>query len=135
VVCIASSNGGSTAQALKTGHLVGATPASQQLAILTGAFTSALVVGLVLLAMNEANSTYSKKAIEPYKDVVIDVNTLKGKDTVHSGPYASEDKNEYFVLNLGRAETGGELPPGRYLIGNMEFSTVGYLGAWSCSEF
>jgi hypothetical protein len=118
VVCIASSNGGSTAQALKTGHLVGATPASQQLAILTGAFTSALVVGLVLLAMNEANSTYSKKAIEPYKDMVIDVSTLKNKDTVHSGRYASEDKNEYFVLNLGRAETGGQLPPGRYLIGS-----------------
>ncbi len=117
VVCIASSNGGSTAQALKTGHLLGATPASQQLAILVGAFTSALVVGLVLLAMNEANSTYSKKAIEPYKEVVIDVTGLP-KDTVHSGPYASEDKNEYHVLNLGRAETGGPLPPGRYLIAN-----------------
>jgi putative OPT family oligopeptide transporter len=116
VVCIASSNGGSTAQALKTGHLVGATPASQQIAILVGAFTSALVVGLVLLAMNEANSTYSKKAIESYKDVVVDVAGLP-KDTVHSGPYATEDKNEYFVLNLGRAETGGALPPGRYLIG------------------
>ncbi|MFM7931975.1 MAG: OPT family oligopeptide transporter, partial [Pirellula sp.] len=54
VVCIASSNGGSTAQALKTGHLVGATPRSQQIAILVGALTSALVVGLVLLALNEA---------------------------------------------------------------------------------
>lgn len=116
VVCIASSNGGSTAQALKTGHLVGATPSSQQLAILVGALTSALVVGLVLLAMNEANSTYSKKAIEPYKDVVVDVAGLT-KDTVHSGQYATEDKNEYYVLNLGRAETGGPLPPGRYLIG------------------
>lgn len=116
VVCIASSNGGSTAQALKTGHLVGATPASQQIAILVGAFTSALVVGLVLLAMNEANSTYSKKAIESYKNVVVDLTGLP-KDTVHSGPYAVDDKNEYFVLNLGRAETGGDLPPGRYLIG------------------
>jgi len=117
VVCVASSNGGSTAQALKTGHLVGATPSSQQLAILVGALTSALVVGLVLLAINEANSTYSKKAIEQYKDVVIDVAGLP-KDTVHSGPYASEDKNEYYVLNLGRAETGGQLPPGRYLVGS-----------------
>jgi putative OPT family oligopeptide transporter len=116
VVCIASSNGGSTAQALKTGHLLGATPAAQQIAILVGAFTSALVVGLVLLAMNEANSTYSKKAIEPYKEVVVDVTGLS-KDTVHSGPYASEDKNEYYLLNLGRAETGGPLPPGRYLLG------------------
>ena len=31
VVCIASSNGGSTAQALKTGHLLGATPKFQQI--------------------------------------------------------------------------------------------------------
>ncbi len=115
VVCIASSNGGSTAQALKTGHLVGATPRSQQIAILVGAFTSALVVGLVLLAMNEANSTYSKKAVEGYADVQIDTEGLP-KDTVHSGQYYEEDKNEYSVLNLGRAETGGPLPPGRYLI-------------------
>jgi putative OPT family oligopeptide transporter len=115
VVCIASSNGGSTAQALKTGHLVGATPSSQQMAILIGAFTSALVVGLVLLAMNEANSTYSKKAVEGLSEVVVDTTDLP-KDTVHSGPYYEEDKNEYYVLNLGRAETGGPLPPGRYLI-------------------
>lgn len=115
VVCIASSNGGSTAQALKTGHLIGATPRSQQIAILVGALTSALFVGLVLLAMNEANSTYSKKAVEAYQDVVIDVSGLT-KDTIHSGPYYETDKSEYYVLNLGRAETGGPLPPGRYLI-------------------
>ena len=116
VVCIASSNGGSTAQALKTGHLLGATPSSQQWAILIGAFTSSLVVGLVLLAMNEANTTYSKKAVEPYSEIRIDTATLPAaKDTVHSGQYA-DDKTEYFVLNLGRAETGGQLPPGKYLI-------------------
>ena len=41
VVCIAASNGGTTAQDLKTGYLVGATPRSQQLAIVVGALTSA----------------------------------------------------------------------------------------------
>ena len=45
VVCIASSNGGTTSQDLKTGYLVGATPSKQQLAILVGALTSALVIG------------------------------------------------------------------------------------------
>lgn len=114
VVCIASSNGGSTAQALKTGHLVGATPRSQQIAILIGALTSALVVGLVLLAMNEANSTYSKKAVEGFQQVQVPVDGLS-KDTVHSGPYAT-DKSEYYVLNLGRAEVDQALPPGRYLL-------------------
>ena len=114
VVCIASSNGGSTAQALKTGHLVGATPKSQQIAILVGALTSALVVGLVLLALNEANTTYSKKAVEAYKDVKIDVTDLP-KGRVRSGDYA-QDQTEYYVLNLGRAETDKALPPGKYLL-------------------
>ena len=44
VVCIASSNGGTTSQDLKTGFLVGATPWKQQVAILIGALTSALVM-------------------------------------------------------------------------------------------
>ena len=45
VVCIAASNGGTTSQDLKTGYLVGATPAWQQIAILVGALSSALVIG------------------------------------------------------------------------------------------
>jgi putative OPT family oligopeptide transporter len=114
VVCIASSNGGSTAQALKVGHILGATPRAQQLGILIGALTSALVVGLVLLAMNEANSTYSKKAVESFASVKIDTADL-ARDKVGSGPY-SEDKTEYYVYNVGRAEQDAALPPGRYLI-------------------
>ena len=50
VVCIASSNGGTTSQDLKTGYLVGATPSKQQWAILIGAVTSALVIGVTMLA-------------------------------------------------------------------------------------
>ena len=48
VVCIASSNGGTTSQDLKTGYLVGATPWKQQVAILVGALISAVVMGLTL---------------------------------------------------------------------------------------
>ena len=44
-MCIASSNGGTTSQDLKTGFLVGATPKYQQWAILVGAVSSALVIG------------------------------------------------------------------------------------------
>src|ERR1051326_1194886 len=36
IVCIASSNGGTTSQDLKTGYLVGATPSKQQISILIG---------------------------------------------------------------------------------------------------
>jgi len=59
VVCIAASNGGTTAQSLKTGFLVGGTPKYMQLAILFGALISALVIGGTLLAFNAAGTVFS----------------------------------------------------------------------------
>jgi putative OPT family oligopeptide transporter len=59
VVCIAASNGGTTAQSLKTGFLVGGTPKAMQYAILFGALVSALVIGGTLLAFNAAGTVYS----------------------------------------------------------------------------
>ena len=50
IVCIASSNGGTTSQDLKTGFLIGATPWKQQVSILVGALISAVFMGLTLLA-------------------------------------------------------------------------------------
>src|SRR5260370_2057608 len=52
IVCIASSNGGTTSQDLKTGFLVGSTPKYQQIAILIGALASALALGPLLLMLN-----------------------------------------------------------------------------------
>ena len=54
IVCIAASNGGTTSQDLKTGFLVGATPRMQQFAILCGALASALILGPILLKLNDA---------------------------------------------------------------------------------
>jgi len=51
IVCIASSNGGTTSQDLKTGFLVGGTPKYQQIAILIGALASALVLGPILMQL------------------------------------------------------------------------------------
>src|SRR5262249_16459025 len=62
VVCVAAFNGGTTAQSLKTGYLVGGTPKAMQYAILFGALTSALVIGGTLLAFNAAGTVYSKKS-------------------------------------------------------------------------
>lgn len=59
VVCIAASNGGTTAQSLKTGFLVGGTPKLNQYAILFGALISALVIGGTLLAFNAAGTVFS----------------------------------------------------------------------------
>ena len=58
IVCVAASNGGSTSQDLKTGFLVGATPRYQQIAILIGAAASALLLGPILLGLNNTATVY-----------------------------------------------------------------------------
>src|SRR3989441_907026 len=74
IVCIASSNGGTTSQDLKTGFLVGSTPKYQQIAILVGAFASALILGPILLVLNDSATVYVPRlSFEPAtKSVVID---------------------------------------------------------------
>jgi uncharacterized oligopeptide transporter (OPT) family protein len=61
VVCIASSNGGTTSQDLKTGYLVGATPKLQQYGILIGTLTSAVVIGGTMLVLNAGGKHYTKR--------------------------------------------------------------------------
>jgi uncharacterized oligopeptide transporter (OPT) family protein len=58
IVCIAASNGGTTSQDLKTGFLVGSTPRAQQIAIPFGSLASALLLGYVLLFLNDAYTVY-----------------------------------------------------------------------------
>ena len=60
LVCVAASNGGTTSQALKTGHLLGATPRKQQLAITWGVITSAAVIGFTLMFLNDNYTSYHK---------------------------------------------------------------------------
>src|SRR5947207_1321462 len=74
IVCIASSNGGTTSQDLKTGFLVGSTPKYQQIAILVGAFASALILGPILLLLNDSATVYvPRMSFEPAtKSVMVD---------------------------------------------------------------
>ncbi len=67
VVCIAISNAGTTAQDLKTGHLLGATPSAQQFGLLIGVVTSAAVVGITMLLLNESQTkeTILEKPFSP----------------------------------------------------------------------
>ncbi|MEJ7622561.1 MAG: oligopeptide transporter, OPT family [Pyrinomonadaceae bacterium] len=60
IVCIAASNGGTTSQDLKTGFWVGGTPKKQQIAILVGALASALVLGPLLLYLNDGGTYYQR---------------------------------------------------------------------------
>jgi uncharacterized oligopeptide transporter (OPT) family protein len=113
VVCIASSNGGTTSQDLKTGFLVGATPRSQQVSILVGAVTSALVIGLTMLALNAAGTVYTRQNL-PAQPLVVPPNAPT--DTV-GRPYENEDHNRYRVVHV-RAddEHNPGVPAGRYLV-------------------
>jgi len=53
IVCIAAANAGNTSQDLKTGYIVGATPLYQQIGLVIGVLTSALVIGLTLLYLHQ----------------------------------------------------------------------------------
>ena len=54
VVCIVAAIAGDTAQDLKTGHLLGATPWKQQVGELVGVVASALAIGGVLVLLHRA---------------------------------------------------------------------------------
>src|SRR2546422_85383 len=75
VVCVAASNGGTTSQDLKTGYLVGATPYWQQIAITVGALSSALVIGWILVGLNQASTVYTAKNLPTLKQS-LDVSAL-----------------------------------------------------------
>ncbi len=114
IVCIASSNGGTTSQSIKSGYLVGATPRSQQIALLIGALASAFILGPVLMRLNSAATVYVPVASIPNFPAGLHAdNTTKLKREQIQGPQASEDTREYFVWH-NTDETAG--PPGRYLV-------------------
>jgi putative OPT family oligopeptide transporter len=111
IVCIASSNGGTTSQDLKAGFLVGATPRLQQIAILIGALASALVLGPILLQLNRAATVYV-----PATQVAPGLKTEPGRLADReglSGPQAATDTKQYRVWHKTDT-TGG--PAGKYLV-------------------
>jgi putative OPT family oligopeptide transporter len=111
VVCIASSNGGTTSQDLKTGYLVGATPRLQQWAIVAGAITSALVIGVTMLALNAAGVHYTTKGLPNRKlEVPVDAPVERvGR------PYDESDESEYRVVHVLKDQYP-DVKPGRYLV-------------------
>ena len=96
IVCIASSNGGSTSQDLKTGHILGATPKYLQIAILFGSFASALVLGPMLLVLNDSAATYVPIAAVAPEGLHVDPASLTQHEKI-MGPQARDDANSYLV--------------------------------------
>jgi putative OPT family oligopeptide transporter len=113
IVCIASSNGGTTSQDLKTGFLVGATPRLQQIAILVGALASALVLGPILLKLNDTATVYVPVAQVAPAGLAVDVSTLPAATEALHGSQARADGHSYRVWHKTDAVGG---PAGRYLV-------------------
>jgi len=103
VVCIAAAVAGATSQDLKTGFLVGATPARQQIGLICGVVTSAILIGGMIQFLNNAATTivarnYPGVAV---KDIETERTTLK-------------DGHSYRIGHL--YEQTGNAPAGKYLI-------------------
>ncbi len=96
IVCIASSNGGSTSQDLKTGYILGATPKYLQIAILFGSFASAVVLGPMLLALNDSAATYIPVSGVSAEALRVDPSTLARREKL-IGPQSRDDANSYLV--------------------------------------
>lgn len=125
IVCIAASNGGTTSQDLKTGFLVGSTPKYQQIAILVGALASAVVLGPILLAMNQSGTVYvpvaqSKDFSFPAGFHFTPDQYLKNGDQPKrdslKGSQAGADSASYYVVHKTTPEYG---PAGRYLVNDQ----------------
>ncbi len=112
IVCIASSNGGTTSQDLKTGFLLGGTPKLMQYAILLGAFGSAVLLGPILMVLNDSATVYQPIAMVAPAGLMTDASKLTKREPL-SGVQARDDAKSYLVWQ--KTDTVGG-PAGRYLV-------------------
>ncbi|SYZ74074.1 putative oligopeptide transporter, OPT family [Candidatus Zixiibacteriota bacterium] len=125
IVCIAASNGGTISQDLKTGFLVGATPKYQQISITIGVVTSALIIGMIVIALNKAYTTIVPREFPEYTAVMpADAPTEKGPDgntyrihyiqeqteNIIAGKYLVDENNKIkYLIDPGIAGTVSEV--------------------------
>ena len=102
IVCIASSNAGTTSQDLKTSFLVGGTPWRQQVAIIVGVLTSVLAIGWTLQVINR---NYTQVQEARYEAVL----AAPEDAPAQAGP----DGQSYLLARAGGV-TG--IPDGTYLV-------------------
>ncbi len=112
IVCVAATNAGATSQDLKTGYLLGATPRYQQIAILFGSFASALVLGPILLKLNDAATVYVPIARVAPAGLRTDAAALTTAGRL-TGPQAAGDPATYRVWHKTDLDGG---PAGEYFV-------------------
>lgn len=106
LVCVAASNGGTISQDLKTGFLVGATPSRQQIGILVGVLTSAVVIGFTLILVNQAFTTITARSYPNFTaQIPADAKVV-------------EQEGRSF-RQISVPEQTGEVPVGRYLVDDL----------------
>ena len=105
IVCIAAAIAGATSQDLKTGFLVGATPYSQQIALVVGVAVSALAVGGTLILMNIGLAQYKPL------HMALDLRRLPDGVELQSTNYAYNGKSYVLVNAIG----SNVIPDGKYL--------------------
>jgi len=113
IVCIAASNGGTTSQDLKTGFLVGSTPKNQQIAILFGSLASAIMLGPILIQLNQTGTVYAPIK-QPAAEIRANVSQLNEREQI-KGPQARDDSNSYFVWHY--TDQNGETK--KYLVNDQ----------------
>ena len=122
-VCIAAANAGNTSQDLKTGFLVGATPAAQQKGLFLGVLASCFAIGMTLILMN--------KALEKFvpADLAVDVARPPEGVNVESTSFP-HDGRTYALLNVIGSTTIAE---GKYLLdpatGRVELQWIQGIGS------
>jgi hypothetical protein len=113
LVCVAASNGGTISQDLKTGFLVGATPRLQQISILVGVVTSAVVIGFTLLMLNDSRTTFPAVSYPEFTAASVSDQTMAGPDGknyrvayLREEPVLADDKRiprgKYLVDDTGK---------------------------------
>ncbi len=116
VVCIASANAGNTSQDLKTGFLVGATPAKQQLALIIGVIVSVIAIGYTLKGMNSALEEFQTA------NIAVDMSNLPSGVSVDSTPF---ERNKVPITGADGKLTGEEQSvQGMTVLNALNSSTV-----------
>ena len=141
VVCIASSNGGTTAQALKTGFLVGGTPRLMQFAILIGSMVSAIVIGGILIMFNSSGTVYADDPKYLPKDDAGKIVVLTAEERQRLTDHETHEGKDYLIWDTRRDNftrdkyparqailkvPDGTAPEGRFLV-NPDNGAVAFL--------
>lgn len=121
IVCIAAANAGDTAQDLKTGYLIGATPWKQQLAIMIGVIVSVLSIGITLNAMNKGLESFQRMP----RPITLNLSQLPDgvqnqgnftRDRIHLADNPGAPSSPTSAAKVGSQDISGEITDARSYI-------------------